>query len=143
MDPVVPRSVIPEALRRIAAAAARHRLRVANVFHAGDGNLHPCVLFDPDSREETARALDLAHAILDACVALGGALSGEHGIGVEKREAMPLVFSADDLAQMDAVRRAFDPHARLNPAKIFPTGVGPAVDPVPHLAGAVGEDVWI
>ncbi len=132
MDPVVPRSAIPEALRRIAAAAAEHGLQVANVFHAGDGNLHPCVLFDPDASHVTERAIALAHAILEICVSLGGALSGEHGIGIEKREAMPMVFTPDDLSVMDAVRRAFDPHARLNPGKIFPQGHGPVVDVMRH-----------
>jgi glycolate oxidase len=139
MDPVVPRTQIPLALRRIAGAAERHALRVANVFHAGDGNLHPCVLFDPDVPGDESRAVALAHDVLTICIELDGALSGEHGIGVEKRELMPLVFNADDLAIMGAVRRAFDPDERMNPEKIFPTGRG-AFDPA-RLRGR--SDIWI
>jgi glycolate oxidase len=139
MDGVVPRSAIPEALRRIAQAAERFDLRVANVFHAGDGNLHPCVLFDWDDADQRTRAVQIAHETLAVCVELGGALSGEHGVGVEKRELMPLAFTPDDLQVMRAVRRAFDPDERMNPGKVFPTGHG-GLDPA---LARPAPGVWI
>ena len=108
----------------IARVAKKHDLRIANVFHAGDGNLHPNVLYDVDDPDSVARALAASEEILAACVALGGSLSGEHGIGSEKRELMGLLFSADDLAQFARLRQAFDPAGRLNPRKILPLGKG-------------------
>jgi glycolate oxidase len=123
-DGVVPRGSVPEILRRIAATAARHRLRIANVFHAGDGNIHPILLFDESDREEVARVLIAGREILEACVELGGSVTGEHGIGVEKIEQMPLLFSPADLGVMQALRRVFDPLQRCNPGKIFPTPGG-------------------
>ncbi len=135
MDGVVPRTRLPEALRAIDAIARRHELRVANVFHAGDGNLHPNVLYDVDDPASVRRALLASEEILAACVALGGSLSGEHGIGSEKRDLMGLLFSADDLAQFAALRAAFNPSGRLNPRKILPTGHGCGeVDPAALLA---------
>jgi len=122
MDGVVPRTRLPEALRAIAAIGKRHDLRIANVFHAGDGNLHPNVLYDVDDPDSVARALAASEEILAACVALGGSLSGEHGIGSEKRDLMGLLFSEDDLAQFLRLRQAFDPAGRLNPRKILPLG---------------------
>jgi glycolate oxidase len=124
MDGVVPRTRLPQALRAIAAIAQRHELRIANVFHAGDGNLHPNVLYDVDDPASVKRALLASEEILAACVALGGSLSGEHGIGSEKRELMGLLFSADDLAQFAALRHAWNPSGRLNPNKILPMGKG-------------------
>ena len=124
MDGVVPRTRLPEALRAIAAIGLRHDLRIANVFHAGDGNLHPNVLYDVDDPASVERALLASEEILAACVALGGSLSGEHGIGSEKRELMGLLFSADDLALFARLRQAFDPSGRLNPRKILPLGKG-------------------
>jgi len=124
MDGVVPRTRLPEALRAIAAIGKRHDLRIANVFHAGDGNLHPNVLYDVDDPDSVARALAASEEILAACVALGGSLSGEHGIGSEKRDLMGLLFSEDDLAQFMRLRQAFDPSGRLNPRKILPLGKG-------------------
>jgi glycolate oxidase len=119
-DGVVPRTRVPDILRDIAATAARHRLRIANVFHAGDGNIHPIILFDERDRDEVARVLAAGREILAACVALGGSLTGEHGIGVEKVAQMPLLFGPDDLAAMIRLRRVFDPEGRANPHKIFP-----------------------
>src|SRR2546427_688838 len=119
-DGVVPRTRVPDILRRIAAAAERHRLRIANVFHAGDGNIHPILLFDERDREEVARVLAAGREILEACVALGGSLTGEHGIGAEKMAQMPLLFCPDDLAAMVRLRAVFGPEGRANPHKIFP-----------------------
>ena len=119
-DGVVPRTRVPDILRRIAAAAERHRLRIANVFHAGDGNIHPILLFDERDRDEVARVLAAGRDILEACVALGGSLTGEHGIGAEKMSQMPLLFSPDDLLAMTRLRAVFDPEGRANPHKIFP-----------------------
>ncbi|HJQ84317.1 MAG TPA: FAD-linked oxidase C-terminal domain-containing protein [Candidatus Binatia bacterium] len=119
-DGVVPRTRVPDILRRIVAVAERHRLRIANVFHAGDGNIHPIILFDERDRDEVARVLAAGREILEACVALGGSLTGEHGIGVEKIAQMPLLFGPDDLRAMVALRAVFDPERRANPHKIFP-----------------------
>ncbi|MDE2571504.1 MAG: FAD-binding protein [bacterium] len=121
-DATVPRTRLPEALRAVEAIAAEHGLIVANVFHAGDGNLHPLLLFDrrdPRSVEAVVRA---GTEILKQCIGLGGTISGEHGIGYEKREALPLVFSASDLAAMVKLRDTFDPRQLFNPGKIFPSG---------------------
>jgi glycolate oxidase len=119
-DGVVPRTRLPDILRSITAAAARHRLRIGNVFHAGDGNIHPILLFDERDADEVARVLAAGREILEACVALGGSVTGEHGIGIEKIPQMPLLFSPDDLAAMQAVRSVFDPERHANPHKIFP-----------------------
>jgi glycolate oxidase len=119
-DGVVPRTRLAEALRRITAMSEDAGLRVANVFHAGDGNLHPLVLYD-ESRGEHDRAERLAKAIAELCVELGGSLSGEHGIGTDKACSMPVMFGQDDLAAMDRVRRAFDPDSLCNPGKVLPT----------------------
>jgi len=119
-DGVVPRTRVPDILRVIAGAAERHRLRIANVFHAGDGNIHPIILFDERDRDEVARVLAAGREILEACVALGGSLTGEHGIGVEKMAQLPLLFGPDDLRAMIRLRAVFDPEGRANPHKIFP-----------------------
>jgi FAD/FMN-containing dehydrogenase len=123
-DGVIPRTRLPEMLARVAAIAARHRLRVTNVFHAGDGNLHPCILFDDRDADEKQRVLAAGQEILAACVALGGSLTGEHGVGVEKREAMASMFQPADLDTMKRLRAAFDPAGLCNPRKLFPTGQG-------------------
>jgi glycolate oxidase len=119
-DGVVPRTRVPDILRAIQAAGARHRLRIGNVFHAGDGNIHPILLFDERDRDEVARVLAAGREILEACVALGGSVTGEHGIGVEKIAQMPLLFAPDDLLAMTTLRAVFDPEGRANPHKIFP-----------------------
>jgi glycolate oxidase subunit GlcD len=121
-DAVVPRTRLVEVLRQVYAIADAEQLTMMNVFHAGDGNLHPLIVFDarqPGVWERVHRAGD---AILGACVAAGGVLSGEHGIGLEKRDAMPLVFSPDDLDAQARLRDAFDPSGRANPTKILPSG---------------------
>jgi glycolate oxidase len=117
---VVPRTKVPEILRRIAAAATKLDLRIGNVFHAGDGNIHPIILFDVRDQDQVRRVLAAGREILEACVALGGSVTGEHGIGIEKRAQMPLLFSEDDLAAMKKLRAVFDPEGRPNPHKIFP-----------------------
>jgi glycolate oxidase len=150
MDGVVPRTRLPEVLARIEVIARRHDLRIANVFHAGDGNLHPNVLYDVDDADSVARAWRASEEILEACVELGGSLSGEHGIGNEKRDLMGLSFGEDDLAAMAALRRAFDPAGRLNPRKLLPLrpgcgeGLPRAGRPgVAAVLAADGEGPWI
>ncbi len=127
-DGVVPRTRLPEVLRRIDELSAEHGLRVGNVFHAGDGNLHPLVLYDGAAEGEVERAKILADAILAACVESGGSLTGEHGIGVDKACAMPSMFSERDLDVFERLRRAFDPEGLANPGKVLPT---------PRLCGEV------
>jgi glycolate oxidase len=121
-DCVVPRTKLVDVLTGVYAIVERHGLIVTNVFHAGDGNLHPLISFDrrvPGTLDKVLRASD---EIVRLCVDVGGALSGEHGIGLEKRDFMPLVFGADDLAAQDCVRLAFDPHRVMNPQKVLPEG---------------------
>jgi glycolate oxidase len=127
-DGVVPRTKLPAVLRRIDVLSEEHGLRVGNVFHAGDGNLHPLVLYDATADGEYERAKALADAILAACVDAGGSLTGEHGIGVDKACAMPSMFSERDLEVFERVRRAFDPDGLANPGKVLPT---------PRLCGEV------
>jgi glycolate oxidase len=126
-DGVVPRTRLPEVLRQIEALSELHGLRVGNVFHAGDGNLHPLVLYDAEAGE-TERARLLAEAILDACLDAGGSLTGEHGVGMDKACSMPRMFSERDLEVFARVRRAFDPNGLCNPGKVIPT---------PRLCGEV------
>jgi glycolate oxidase len=121
-DAVVPRTRLVEVLRKVYAIAAEQRLTMMNVFHAGDGNLHPLIVFDQREPGVWERVHAAGDAILRACVDAGGVLSGEHGIGLEKREAMPLVFSADDLDAQARLRDAFDPAGRANPLKVLPRG---------------------
>ena len=120
-DGVVPRSKLPEMMRRIAEIGRRFNLRIANVFHAGDGNLHPNILFDMRSPGELERVIEAGAATLRACIDLGGSITGEHGIGLEKKAYIGLLFGEADLEAMARVRRAFDPDNRFNPAKLFPT----------------------
>ncbi|MDW8445575.1 MAG: FAD-linked oxidase C-terminal domain-containing protein [Acetobacteraceae bacterium] len=120
MDGTIPPARLPEAMRRIEALSRQYGLMVANVFHAGDGNLHPLILFDANDAESFARAEALGADILRLCVELGGCLTGEHGVGIEKRDLMHEQFSAADLAQQARVKRAFDPGWLLNPHKVFP-----------------------
>jgi glycolate oxidase len=119
-DGVVPRSRIPEILRFIGEVGSRHHLRIVNVFHAGDGNVHPILLFDQSNQDEIDRVLKASHEILDKCIELGGTVTGEHGIGVEKLEFMRKLFSPADLATMRKIRAVFDPEGRANPRKAIP-----------------------
>jgi glycolate oxidase len=124
-DGCVPRTRLGEALAEIGRLAARAGLRVANVFHAGDGNLHPLILFDGREHGAVERAEALAGEILDLCVRLGGSITGEHGIGVEKRDFLPRMFAPDDLAAMRRIHRAVDPLELANRGKMFPAGSDP------------------
>ena len=121
-DTVVPRSKLPATLARVGEISTEFKLPIANVFHAGDGNLHPLMLFDRRRPGDVERVLEASKEILLYCVAVGGALSGEHGIGTEKRDYMTLVFTGDDLAAMAGLRNSFDPTGYFNPEKIFPKG---------------------
>jgi glycolate oxidase len=120
-DGVVPRSKLPEMMRRVAEISKQFNLRIANVFHAGDGNLHPNILFDMRAPGELDRVIEAGAATLRACVELGGSITGEHGVGLEKKAYIGLLFNEADLEAMARVRRAFDPNGRFNPAKLFPT----------------------
>jgi glycolate oxidase len=120
-DGVVPRSQLPEMMRRIAAISRQFNLPIANVFHAGDGNLHPNILFDMRNPGELDRVVAAGEATLRACIELGGSITGEHGVGLEKKAYIGLLFSETDLEAMTRVRKAFDPDNRFNPAKLFPT----------------------
>ena len=120
MDGTVPTGQLPEALRRTGEIVSSYGLRVANVFHAGDGNMHPLILYNVNDPKEQEKAEAAGEDILRMCVDLGGCLTGEHGVGIEKRELMGHQFSAADLAQQMRVRAVFDPDWRLNPAKVFP-----------------------
>ncbi len=120
MDGTIPTSRLPEVLRRIDEIVRGYGLRVANVFHAGDGNLHPLVLYDVNDPDQAARAEAAGADILKLCVEVGGCLTGEHGVGLEKRDLMRHQFTEAELAQQAAVRRVFDPLELLNPGKVFP-----------------------
>ncbi len=122
VDGVVPRTKLRDVMRQIRAFGEEFNLTIGNVFHAGDGNLHPCILFDGRDRDQVRRAIECGERILEACVLAGGALSGEHGIGIEKQAYMPLVFSEDDLEAMSRLRLAFGAGDRFNPGKVFPGG---------------------
>jgi glycolate oxidase len=136
MDGVIPRTRLPEVLRRVNEIAAAHGLRVGNVFHAGDGNLHPNILYDPRNPGEEARVVEAGGEILKVCADVGGSISGEHGIGLEKVDYMSLIFSEADLDFMRRLRDAFNPRNLCNPGKIFPSRKacgesGPAYRPHP------------
>ncbi len=141
-DGVVPRTALESVLDRISALSAETGIRVANVFHAGDGNLHPLVLFDDRRPGEQAAAEKLSGMILDLCIEHGGSITGEHGVGVDKSRYMPRMFSADDLDTMQLLRCAFDPGGICNPGKVFPTprlcGEVPGVRRAPHPLVASG-----
>jgi glycolate oxidase len=121
MDGTIPRNKLPQVLARMREMSEKHRLRVANVFHAGDGNLHPLILYDANQPGELERAEAFGADILKLCVEVGGVLTGEHGVGVEKRDLMPVMFSEADLNQQQRVKCAFDDQGLLNPGKVFPT----------------------
>ena len=123
-DTVVPRHRLPDVLDKVYEIAARHELLVLNVFHAGDGNLHPLLVFDAAEPGVMERVAAAGKEIVTVSVEAGGVLSGEHGIGLEKRDLMPLMFSTEDLAAQDALRRAFDPRLLANPDKVLPSPAG-------------------
>jgi len=121
-DGVIPRTRLPEMLEHIEQAGRKYNLVIGNIFHAGDGNLHPLLMFDNRDPEQSRRVLKAAREILAKCVEMGGALTGEHGVGIEKNELMPLLFSADDLDMMRKLKAVFNPTGMLNPGKVLPTG---------------------
>jgi glycolate oxidase len=127
-DGVVPRTKLPHILRAIRRIGDKYQVRIANVFHAGDGNIHPILLFDERDPEQVKRVLQASHEILDECLACGGSVTGEHGIGVEKINFMPKLFTPDDLAVMLRLRAAFNPEGRCSPRKMFPTA-GACIEP--------------
>jgi glycolate oxidase len=120
-DGVVPRTKLPLMLRSIRAIGEKYRIDICNVFHAGDGNIHPILLFDERDADQVKRVLAASHDILEECIHLGGSVTGEHGIGVEKIDFMPKLFSPEDLAMMMRLRSAFNPQGRCSPAKMLPT----------------------
>jgi len=120
MDGTIPRHQLPLVLKRMGELSEQYGLRVANVFHAGDGNLHPLILYDANEPGELEKAEAFGADILKLCVAVGGVLTGEHGVGVEKRDLMPEMFDETDLAQQQRVKCAFDAEGLLNPGKMFP-----------------------
>ena len=121
-DGVVPRSRLPEIMEFICATSAKYGLRIPNVFHAGDGNIHPLVLYDERDPEQVKKAIHAGEDILSRCIELGGSVTGEHGIGVEKMDFMARQFSPADLEAMQKLRLVFDPQLRCNPHKMFPGG---------------------
>ncbi len=121
MDGSIPRRRLAPVLHSIAELSQRHGLRVANVFHAGDGNLHPLILYDANFPGELERAEAFGADILRLCVDEGGVLTGEHGVGLEKRDLMTYQFTATDLEVQHRIKRVFDPQLRFNPGKVFPT----------------------
>src|SRR6266446_341535 len=121
MDGVIPRTKLPYVLSRVNEIVAAHGLRVGNVFHAGDGNLHPNILYDPRKPGEEARVVQAGAEIMKVCAEVGGSISGEHGIGLEKADFMPFIFSVADLDFMRRLKQAFNPTGLCNPGKVFPT----------------------
>jgi glycolate oxidase len=120
-DGVIPRTRLPEMLEFIGQVSERYQILAGNIFHAGDGNLHPLLMFDARDKSQVDRVMKAAHEIMAKCVEMGGALTGEHGIGIEKRDLMPLIFSDDDLEMMKRLKVVFNPDGRFNPGKVLPT----------------------
>jgi len=121
-DGVIPRTRLPEVLEYIDDVARRYDLRIGNIFHAGDGNLHPILMFDARNQEQARQVVKAAREIISKCVEMGGSITGEHGVGVEKNELMPLIFSEDDLEMMARVKNVFNPEGAFNPGKVLPSG---------------------
>ena len=138
-DGVIPRTKLPQTLRAVLEIGRRHGFQVGNVFHAGDGNLHPAILFDARDREQFARVVTASNEMMKFCLEMGGSITGEHGVGMEKRDLMPLLFSPDDLDAMAKVKNVFNPRGTLNPEKMFPSSKSCGelrVRPLPQRAGA-------
>jgi glycolate oxidase len=146
LDGVVPRTKLVEVLRKTYAIAERYGLAVANVFHAGDGNLHPNLLFDEREPGATTRVLDAGAEIMRVCVDAGGSITGEHGVGLEKRDFIAWIFGPDDLAAMAKLKPAFNAGERYNPCKAFPTHKGCGEVRQAHVqrtAGTIGPDIYV
>lgn len=142
-DCTVPRTRLPDALVQVGQIAQRYRLGHSNVFHAGDGNLHPVLLFDPRDEDQVERVHRAGQEIMAACVALGGTISGEHGVGTEKLDGMRLVFSEDDLDFQRQLRAAFDPRGLLNPGKLLPPPLEVAAPPEPGPQAGEADAEWV
>jgi glycolate oxidase len=140
-DGVVPRSKLPEMMRRVAAISKQFQLRIANVFHAGDGNLHPNILFDMRTPGEFERVVEAGAATLRSCIELGGSITGEHGVGLEKKAYIGLLFNEADLEAMKRIRAVFDPDGRFNPAKLFPTAA--ACGEVARQQAHIPPGLWL
>jgi glycolate oxidase len=123
-DGVVPRTRLPEILKFITEVGHRHNIRIVNVFHAGDGNIHPILLFDERDSEQILRVIEASEEILNRCIDLGGSVTGEHGIGVEKISFMKRLFTETDLVVMEDIRRVFNPSGLCSPGKLLPTAGG-------------------
>jgi glycolate oxidase len=142
-DAVVPRSRLPHVVAQVQAIAREHGLTVANVFHAGDGNLHPLIAYDERAPGQFESALRASEAMLDACIAAGGTVTGEHGVGMDKAQKLRRLFSPDDLEAMAAVRRTFDPGGLMNPGKVFPSAHGCADGRAGAGAKPVPDGMWV
>jgi glycolate oxidase len=127
-DGVVPRTRLPHVLRRISEIGNKHGIRIVNVAHAGDGNVHPIFLFDERDREQVARVLAAGKEVLEECIRCGGSVTAEHGVGVEKLPLMSRLFGDADLEAMGRVRAAFNPTGRLSPGKLLPSATGPTIE---------------
>jgi glycolate oxidase len=136
MDGTIPLGRLPEVLAKITEICTRHGLRVANIFHAGDGNLHPLILYDANDPVQVEKAEHAGAEVLTLCVEVGGCLTGEHGVGIEKRDLMKVQFSEMDLALQMRIKSVFDPHWLLNPAKVFPLDIQPGAVGSPEAAAA-------
>ena len=145
LDGVVPRTRLPDVLDGVYAACERKGMPVANVFHAGDGNLHPNLMFDEREPGATERVLELGEEIMRLCLEAGGSITGEHGVGYEKRDYMPLSFSEDDLQVMARLKAAFQTNERFNPGKIFPTskGCGEVSSRMRKAIARIGADAYV
>ncbi len=121
-DGVIPRTRLPEMLEFIESVGQKYDLRIGNIFHAGDGNLHPLLMFDSRDKAQSQRVLKAAGEIMSKCAEMGGSITGEHGVGIEKNELMPLIFSSDDLDMMRKIKSVFNPSGAFNPGKVLPTG---------------------
>ncbi len=143
VDGVVPRTQLALVLEKVEEVSKHYRFPIANVFHAGDGNLHPCILFDERREGELERVTEAGGELLRICVEAGGTLSGEHGIGLEKKAYMPLVFTDDDMQTMLKVRHAFAPKGTFNPGKIFPGGPELTHNVQPHAVAMAGPGAYV
>jgi len=141
-DTVVPRNRLPQILSRVYAIAESQQIKVANVFHAGDGNLHPILLYDGRNSEETHRMLTACEEIMQACLDVGGSLSGEHGIGYDKRSYMNRQFTSEDLGVMSKLKRAFDPQGICNPEKVLPSRAACGEAGIRDFS-RLPSDVWV
>jgi glycolate oxidase len=142
-DAVVPRTRLPSVLAQVIDIGKRYDLPIANVFHAGDGNLHPMILFDVRQPGILDRVLAAGHEILSRCIEAGGTITGEHGVGLEKQNVMPLIFSAEDLEVMRRVRTAVDPSGQLNPNKVLPTPDSHAPASARRVPTRIPEGLWV